>query len=67
MANFFVDLTIYPDRPSSMGEWIRSPDKQIEGTVEYISWRNTLVRAFNKIPICAPSALFTSIVAIPRG
>ncbi len=31
LANFFGGLTIYLDRPFSVGEWIRSPDKSIEG------------------------------------
>ncbi|MBN8760374.1 MAG: mechanosensitive ion channel family protein [Thiobacillus sp.] len=62
LANFFGGLTIYLDRPFTVGEWIRSPDKQIEGTVEYIGWRHTRVRAFNKNPIYVPNALFTSIV-----
>lgn len=62
MANFFGGLTIYLDRPFCVGDWIRSPDKQIEGTVEYISGRHTRVRAFNKNPICVPNALFTTIV-----
>lgn len=62
LANFFGGLTIYLDRPFSVGDWIRSPDKEIEGTVEYISWRHTRVRAFNKNPIYVPNALFTTIV-----
>lgn len=62
LANFFGGLTIYLDRPFSVGEWIRSPDKSIEGTVEYISWRHTRIRAFNKNPIYVPNSVFTSIV-----
>jgi MscS family membrane protein len=62
LANFFGGLTIYLDRPFAVGEWIRSPEKQIEGTVEYIGWRHTRVRAFNKNPIYVPNALFTTIV-----
>lgn len=62
LANFFGGLTIYLDRPFSVGEWIRSPDKSIEGTVEYISWRHTRVRAFNKNPIYVPNSVFTNIV-----
>lgn len=62
LANFFGGLTIYLDRPFSVGEWIRSPDKQIEGTVEYISWRHTRIRAFNANPIYVPNSLFTTIV-----
>lgn len=62
LANFFGGLTIYLDRPFVVGEWIRSPDKALEGTVEYISWRHTRIRAFNKNPIYVPNALFTTIV-----
>lgn len=62
LANFFGGLTIYLDRPFSVGEWIRSPDKSIEGTVEYISWRHTRIRGFNKNPIYVPNAVFASIV-----
>ena len=62
LANFFGGLTIYMDRPFSVGDWVRSPDKQIEGTVEYISWRHTRIRAFNKNPLHVPNAIFTNIV-----
>lgn len=62
LANFFGGLMIYLDRPFSVGEWIRSPDKAIEGTVEYIGWRQTRIRAFNKNPIYVPNSVFTSIV-----
>jgi len=62
LANFFGGLTIYLDRPFSVGDWIRSPDKDIEGTVEYISWRHTRIRRFNKNPVYVPNALFTTIV-----
>jgi len=62
LANFFGGLTIYLDRPFVVGEWIRSPDHEIEGTVEYIGWRQTRVRGFNKNPIYVPNSLFTTIV-----
>lgn len=62
LANFFGGLTIYLDRPFNVGDWVRSPDKAIEGTVEYISWRHTRIRGFNKNPIYVPNALFTQIV-----
>lgn len=62
LANFFGGLTIYLDRPFAVGEWIRSPDKSIEGTVEYISWRHTRIRAFNKNPIYVPNSVFTHVV-----
>lgn len=62
LANFFGGLMVYLDRPFSVGDWIRSPDKAIEGTVEYIGWRQTRIRGFNKNPIYVPNALFTTIV-----
>ena len=62
LANFFGGLTIYLDRPFTVGDWVRSPDKDIEGTVEYISWRHTRIRRFNKNPVYVPNALFTTIV-----
>jgi len=62
LANFFGGLTIYLDRPFSVGEWIRSPDKEIEGTVEHINWRHTRIRTFNQTPLYVPNAIFTTIV-----
>jgi MscS family membrane protein len=61
LANFFGGLTIYTDRPFVVGDWIRSPDKDIEGTVEKISWRYTQIRRFNKNPIYVPNSVFTTI------
>lgn len=62
LANFFGGLTIYLDRPFVVGEWIRSPDREFEGTVEYISWRHTRIRAFNKNPIYVPNSVFSTVV-----
>ena len=62
LANFFGGLTIYLDRPFSVGEWIRSPDKDLESTVEYISWRHTRIRGFNRNPINVSNSVFTTIV-----
>ncbi|MGH1484941.1 MAG: mechanosensitive ion channel family protein [Cellvibrionaceae bacterium] len=61
LANFFGGLTIYLDRPFAVGEWIRSPDKEIEGTVEDIGWRLTRIRTFDKRPLYVPNATFTQI------
>lgn len=62
LANFFGGLMIHLDRPFNVGEIIRSPDKQIEGTVEQIGWRQTVIRSPNMAPIYVPNSLFTSIV-----
>lgn len=61
LANFFGGLMIYLDRPFKVGDWIRSPDKQIEGTVEDIGWRQTRIRTFNKRPLYVPNSTFASI------
>ena len=61
LANFFGGLIIYMDRPFKVGDWIRSPDKQIEGTVENIGWRLTRIRTFDKRPLYVPNSLFTTI------
>lgn len=61
MANFFGGLTIYLDRPFSVGDWIRSPDQEIEGTVEEVGWRRTVIRTFDKRPLYVPNAVFTTI------
>ena len=62
LANFFGGLTIYLDRPFTVGDWIRSPDRDIEGHVENIGWRLTRIRTFDKRPLYVPNAVFTTIV-----
>ncbi len=62
LANFFGGLIIYLDRPFTIGDWIRSPDRSIEGTVEKIGWRVTQIRNFESQPIYVPNSVFTNIV-----
>lgn len=61
LANFFGGLMIYMDRPFKVGDWVRSPDKNIEGTVEDIGWRLTRIRTFDKRPLYVPNSTFTQI------
>lgn len=61
LANFFGGLMIYLDRPFKVGDWVRSPDKNIEGVVEQIGWRLTVIRTFDKRPLYVPNATFNSI------
>ncbi len=61
LANFFGGLMIYLDRPFAVGDWVRSPDREIEGTVEEIGWRLTRIRTFDKRPLYIPNATFTSV------
>lgn len=61
LANFFGGLVIYTDRPFKVGEWIRSPDREIQGIVEYIGWRATRIRTFDKRPLYVPNGTFLTV------
>lgn len=61
LANFFGGLMVYLDRPFAVGDWIRSPDRQIEGTVEQIGWRLTIIRTFDQRPLYVPNSVFATI------
>ena len=62
LANFFGGLIIYLDRPFAVGDWVRSPDRAIEGTVEHIGWRMTMIRNFQSQPIYVPNSVFTNVI-----
>ena len=61
LANFFGGLMIYLDRPFNVGDWIRSPDREIEGTIENIGWRLTRIRTFDKRALYVPNSIFANI------
>jgi len=61
LANFFGGLMIYMDRPFAVGDWVRSPDRNIEGTVEQIGWRLTQIRTFDQRPLYVPNSVFATI------
>ena len=62
LSNLAGGMMIYLDRPFAVGDWIRSPDKKIEGMVEYIGWRRTRIRTFDKRPLYVPNGIFSGIV-----
>ncbi|MBA3582202.1 MAG: mechanosensitive ion channel family protein [Gammaproteobacteria bacterium] len=61
LANFFGGFMIYLDRPFAVGDWIRSTEREIEGTVEEIGWRVTRIRTLDRRLLYVPNAMFTSI------
>ncbi len=61
LGNVFGGLVLYLDKPFVVGDWIRSPDREIEGTVEKIGWRMTVVRTFDKRPLYIPNGIFSNI------
>mgnify|MGYP001192396027 CR=1 FL=1 len=62
LSNFFGGLMIFLDRPFKVGEFIKSPDRNIEGIVESIGWRLTVVRTFSKNVLYIPNSAFSNII-----
>ena len=60
LANFFGGVTVFIDRPFGIGDWIILKDQNIEGVVEYMGWRQTCIRKFDKRPVYVPNAIFTT-------
>jgi MscS family membrane protein len=61
LGNVFGGMMLYMDKPFTVGEWIRSPDREIEGTVEKIGWRMTTVLTFDKRPLYIPNGIFANV------
>lgn len=61
LSNFFSGVMLYFDRPFNIGDWVRSPDRSIEGTVVEIGWRMTKIITFDSRPLYVPNSIFASI------
>lgn len=61
VSNWFGGIMLYLDKPFKVGDWINSPDREIEGTVEYIGWRISKIRTFDMRPLYVPNAMFNNI------
>ncbi|HGN1327431.1 TPA: mechanosensitive ion channel family protein [Proteus mirabilis] len=61
MSNLFSGVMLYFDRPFNIGDWVRSPDRNIEGTVVEIGWRITKIMTFDHRPLYIPNSVFSSI------
>jgi MscS family membrane protein len=62
LANFFGSIVVYVDKPFSIGNYISSPDREIEGVVEHIGWRLTHVRTPDKRILYVPNSVFSTII-----
>jgi MscS family membrane protein len=62
LSNIFGGFMIYFDKPFKIGDWICSPDKEIEGTVKNIGWRQTQILTFANRPIYIPNSIFANII-----
>ena len=61
LSNFFGTFMIYLDKPFKIGDWVKIPDKGIEGTIESIGMRCTIIRSLERRPIYIPNSLFTNV------
>lgn len=64
IANFFGGLMIYLTRPFTIGDWVKLPEKDVEGHVEEIGWYMTLIRTLDKRPIYVPNSSFSSLLVM---
>lgn len=62
LSNIFGGFYIYLDRPFDIGDWVSSPEKDIEGIIENIGWRLTCIRTFEKKLRYIPNSLFSKII-----
>jgi MscS family membrane protein len=61
LSNIFSGIMLYFDRPFKIGDWVSSPDRQIEGTVQEIGWRITKIMTFDHRPLYVPNSVFSAI------
>ncbi|MDY0271233.1 MAG: mechanosensitive ion channel family protein [Advenella sp.] len=67
LSNFFSGIMLYFDRPFNIGDWVCSPDRNIEGTVAEIGWRLTKIITFDHRPLYVPNSVFSTITVENPG
>jgi len=58
LANFFGGLAIITEKHFTIGDWIQTPT--VEGTVEGITFRSTLVRTFDQALVMVPNSILAN-------
>ena len=61
IANYFGAIMIFLDKPFKVGDTITSPERDIEGTVIEIGWRQTVIERFDTRTLYVPNSAFSSI------
>ncbi len=64
LANIWGGIVIAIDKPFKIGEWIYNIGESMEGVVEHIGWRYTMLRQFDKRPLYIPNSTFSTLVFI---
>ena len=64
LANFAGSVMVFFNRHFSVGDWIYSPDRELQGTVESIGWRLTRIRSFDQRPVYVPNSVFNNVIIV---
>lgn len=55
LSDVFGSIMLLVDRPFVAGDWVVSPDREIEGVVERIGFRSTRIRTFEQTIVAVPN------------
>lgn len=66
LANIFGSLLLFFNRPFEVGDQIALPTLKVEGKVETIGWRCSILTAEGR-PVYVPSALFSNLLIENRS
>ncbi len=61
VANYFGAIMLFLDKPFQVGDTITSPEREIEGTVLEIGWRQTIIQRFDTRTLYVPNSAFATI------
>lgn len=62
LSNILGALTLYLDAPFRVGEFVRLPEKGVEGVIEKIGTRNTTLRTPEKRVLIVPNSMFSQVM-----
>lgn len=62
LADVFGSVMLLADRPFINGDWVQSPDSEIEGIVERIGFRSTRIRTFDQTLVAIPNSRLADFV-----
>ncbi|MBK35034.1 MAG: hypothetical protein CME26_05820 [Gemmatimonadetes bacterium] len=62
LSDVFGSVMLLVDRPFTVGDWIKSPDGQVEGVIEEIGFRSTKIRTFEKTLIYVPNSRLADFI-----
>lgn len=62
LSDVFGSAMLLIDRPFVLGDWIQSPNQEIEGVVERIGFRSTSIRTFDQTLVSVPNSRLSDFV-----